>query len=496
MTKVRSLKKKESDKSSKKETSSKKDNSKKTSNQYRSNLLGIQSLISGLHFRRRHKNSLQKTPFWFMYKRFMKDDHVEVKTRKQEHVIRDVVSTYDESKGCFVLGKKRIQLTDNDITLIFGVVSGPRTMKIGRNKKPVDVPFVDRRFGNSKNLKSTNIKAAIQQALEGEGDDDADDVARLMMLHTCLSLFFSTRADHIPWAFIKFVNDLDNVKMYNWSKAISDNLMDSIKKYKKSPDKVAGCVTVLSYWFCEHTNVFNPVHSSMFPRFLKWDLKGWPNDFKTKHIRCLHFDQVIDCNLIMTEKERAAIDRQRLDSESESEDDSTSISSESNQVPSASSNSSSSNQNVNSQPTEGSISAITKLNEALLTIDRLEKERDEAKQESQKLKHDNVEHEKQIAQMHGELEELRKSLLREKELKNMLNSDINFAIDSDNQSYENNAAGVGEKEDVIKVADNDYSKALVIRGDVSPIQASQVRNNHTKVFVSSLEISPHPKSIE
>ncbi|XP_038682227.1 uncharacterized protein LOC119982759 isoform X2 [Tripterygium wilfordii] len=206
----------------------------------------------------------------------------------------------------------------------------------------------------------------------------------------------------------------------------------------------------------------------MFPRFLKWDLKGWPNDFKTKHIRCLHSDQVIDCNLIMTEKERAAIDRQLLDLESESEDDSTSISSESNEVPSASSNSSSSNQNVNSQPTEGSISANTKLNEALLTIDRLEKERDEAKQESQKLKHDNVEHEKQIAQMHGELEELRKSLLREKELKNMLNSEINFAIDSDNQSYEKNAAGVGEKEDVIKVAENDYSKALVIRGDVSP----------------------------
>ncbi|XP_038713923.1 factor of DNA methylation 1-like [Tripterygium wilfordii] len=277
--------------------------------QFRSNLSAIGNLIKSLNLKEQHKLQLQKTPFWHLLSQF-KGKQLQVKKRRSDDAIVDLISMYDERQNGFMLAGK-VELSENDITLIFGVTSGDTEISIGRKTKPTDSVFVSRRFRDVKILSSSNIKSALQEVIASEDVDDAEDVARLLMMYVCLTLFFSTSGDALPWAFIHYIEDLEEVKNYNWSRAIKNNLMDSIKKYVRTAVSVTGCVIVLLYWFCEHTNVFSPVDDEKFPRFLKWDLQNWSKNFKDQYISTLTADKVFEGDLIHTNEETQVLRESR-----------------------------------------------------------------------------------------------------------------------------------------------------------------------------------------
>ncbi|XP_038713922.1 uncharacterized protein LOC120007633 [Tripterygium wilfordii] len=280
-------------------------NSKRRDNmlQFRSNLGAIGTLMKSLNLREQHELLLQKTPFWHLLSQFLGGKQPEVKIRKSHNVIVDLIRTYDERENGFMLAGKKVELSENDITLIFGVMSGDKEISTVRKIQSKVSLFVSRRFRDVKTLRSPNIKSALQEVIESEDVDDVEDVARLLMLYVCQALFFSTTTDALPWTFVYYIEDLEEVKNYNWSRAIKNNLMDSIKNFVITPVKVTGCVTVLSYWFCEHTNVFSPVDYAKFPRFLKWDLQKWSKDFKDQYISTLTADKVFERDLIHTDEE-------------------------------------------------------------------------------------------------------------------------------------------------------------------------------------------------
>ncbi|XP_038684904.1 uncharacterized protein LOC120004598 [Tripterygium wilfordii] len=289
------------------------------------------------------------------------------------------------------------------------------------------------------------------------------------MLYTCLALFFSTRADHIPWAFIKYIENLDNVKQYNWSKAICDNLLDSIKKNIKSPTKVTGCVTIMSYWFCEHTEVFTPVNATIFPRFLKWDISGWPKDFKAQYIDIIMEDKVIEAGLEMNDEEKNLIESELQLSNLEASNKTPSFS----DVPSASDNSTSETESSNtperhnivnqsSQSAEDIESPVVRLgsggknlmqsseepspenmaashvhhestrkkDKSMVRIIELEKEKNDAKEEVERLKNDLLIQTKKIEVKQSEVEELRMELWYQIKNNEKLNVELENVISS------------------------------------------------------------------
>lgn len=78
----------------------------------------------------------------------------------------------------------------------------------------------------------------------------------------------------MSWNFIRIIDKLDTMKLYNWTVAIWNVLMGSIKEFYQTPKKVTGCVVVLLYWLCEHTTVLEPKSTGVFPIFLKWNMSN------------------------------------------------------------------------------------------------------------------------------------------------------------------------------------------------------------------------------
>ncbi|KAL7217756.1 hypothetical protein ACSBR2_011069 [Camellia fascicularis] len=76
----------------------------------------------------------------------------------------------------------------------------------------------------------------------------------------------------ISWAFVRYLNDLTTVRMYDWTSALLTILMGSVKEFHRTAGKVTGCVVVLLFWLCEHSDIVQPKSENMFPRFLKWDI--------------------------------------------------------------------------------------------------------------------------------------------------------------------------------------------------------------------------------
>lgn len=95
-------------------------------------------------------------------------------------------------------------------------------------------------------------------ALLGDTTQDHQDVAKLLSLYLCGKLFFATSGETMGWGFVRVVEDLDNMKAYEWTGAICTTLMESIKGFYSKPEKVTGCVTALlvsALFFCFSHNI-------------------------------------------------------------------------------------------------------------------------------------------------------------------------------------------------------------------------------------------------
>jgi len=51
----------------------------------------------------------------------------------------------------------------------------------------------------------------------------------------------------VGWRFFQVVEDLDNIKAYDWAETICATLMESIKGFYSKPEKVTGCVTLIGH---------------------------------------------------------------------------------------------------------------------------------------------------------------------------------------------------------------------------------------------------------
>ncbi|CAL5359091.1 unnamed protein product [Camellia sinensis] len=214
-----------------------------------------------------------------------------------------MTTLYNKRKRSFVLGKKEMKLRSSDVKLIFGIDCGEDSITTKSYARPKDfqLPFYKRRCKSVKRLDGKSLTKMFQQTKKGKSTNDRQDLARVITLYLCLKLLMPTTGHTLSWSFLNYVDNLNNIKKYNWVEAIKDTLMNSMANANNNPRHVTGCVMLLLYWYCEYSKLLRPSNKEGFPRFMKWNLGKMYS--KWKHISLAHFEKVNQSALTPTEQE-------------------------------------------------------------------------------------------------------------------------------------------------------------------------------------------------
>ncbi|GMQ08891.1 hypothetical protein CsSME_00052436 [Camellia sinensis var. sinensis] len=238
---------------------------------FRSNIAGIVKLVTTSPLRAGHFEQLKRTPFWIMVEaiRINKLNHNEF--RKYDEAILKIIRTYDAQCDTFNIAGNFVQLCRSDVRLLFGIQCGTKHIDLCPCKRPTS-DFIQRRSLNTVRIMSKLVKTLFEEAVVGRRRVDEEDAAKLLTLYMCGKMFFANSGEMISWAFVRYIDDLNTVRSYDWTGAILQMFMGSIKDFHQTLETVTGCVVALLYWICEHSTLVKPETESMFPRFMKWDI--------------------------------------------------------------------------------------------------------------------------------------------------------------------------------------------------------------------------------
>ena len=123
------------------------------------------------------------------------------KSKKSDDDVVSIIQRYNEKMKAFTVGKKNLTFTTNDMTLIFGLQGGKGAMSLRYSKKPKSA-FLRRRFQKDTRLTGPVLKNALVKDMISKQPTNFKDVAIIVTLYLCLTLFFATNENSIGWVFI------------------------------------------------------------------------------------------------------------------------------------------------------------------------------------------------------------------------------------------------------------------------------------------------------
>lgn len=204
----------------------------------------VADLVNQLVLKDKHIDVLRKTPFWLVIDACRNKKLEGSVCEKKDDFIEKIIASYS-GKGCFKIGGKIIKLVKEEVKLIFGIQCGEERMEVIYASKQ-DIDFVKRNKLKGAKLTATTIKKMILTKANSSRKQDVEDVARLVCMFLCVSLFFPTSGSTLSWSHVSILDDLEEMKNYDWANAILKYLLRSIKiHHKKEPRKVIGCVYIL-----------------------------------------------------------------------------------------------------------------------------------------------------------------------------------------------------------------------------------------------------------
>ncbi|GMP72435.1 hypothetical protein CsSME_00030479 [Camellia sinensis var. sinensis] len=103
---------------------------------YRSNMTGLVKLMKNTKFTKAQLSCLRQTLFWHLSDALRNGEINLDKCLKYDDVVVHVLQMYKASKDTFYIGKKKMNIHDNNIKLIFGVDCGTKSMDISYGAKP------------------------------------------------------------------------------------------------------------------------------------------------------------------------------------------------------------------------------------------------------------------------------------------------------------------------------------------------------------------------
>lgn len=209
--------------------------------QYRSNLRPLYLLIKDKVFSNQQILELKKTPFWLLFDAFISKKVSFEKIKKNDWTMCEILKTYSNKN--FKIGGQRLDVTDGEISLLFGISCGSKALSKLTYTKKMNSEFIDRHFKDDKSLTKPLLEERFREAFNGRTIMDFQDVARLLTLYVCCTLFFSNKGHSLKWGFVGYVEDLENIKGYDWTAAIRQTLMSSLKAFPT--ERVSGFVLLL-----------------------------------------------------------------------------------------------------------------------------------------------------------------------------------------------------------------------------------------------------------
>lgn len=211
---------------------------------FRSNIAGIVKLVTTTPLRAGHFEQLKRTPFWIMVEaiRINKLNHKDF--RKYDDAILKIIRMYDARSDSFNIGGNSVKMYKSDLRLLFGIQCGTKHIDLSPCQRPTS-DFIQRRSQNTARITSKLVKSLFEEAVAGRRRVDEEDAAKLLTLYMCGKMFFANSGETISWAFVRYIDDLRTVRLYDWTGAILQMLMGSIKDFHQTPEKVTGCVVAL-----------------------------------------------------------------------------------------------------------------------------------------------------------------------------------------------------------------------------------------------------------
>ncbi len=209
--------------------------------QCRSNLVSLVRLVKAKKITDAHKHEIEKSPFGHLILAIIERPE-EKYMKKNDHDALKLIQNYDSMSQEFNLGNKSLKPTENDLTLIFGICSGPRRIKLVNKHVKPNTEFTKRVFSNESSIRTKMLQKQISTALEKNDKENRKDVARLLTLFILATLFFPSTSRTLSWCYVDYVEDLENSKSYAWSTLITEFLLHELYKKSDSPRTVGGCV--------------------------------------------------------------------------------------------------------------------------------------------------------------------------------------------------------------------------------------------------------------
>ena len=108
-----------------------------------------------------------------------------------------------------------------------------------------EVAMVLRRKITESRMTSASIQKLITKLLRSNNNEDVDDVVRLVCLLVCLLLLYPGTGTTIGWGFMKYLENIDEMKSYDWCGTAKQHLTRSIARNINQIDRVCGCVIIL-----------------------------------------------------------------------------------------------------------------------------------------------------------------------------------------------------------------------------------------------------------
>ncbi|CAL5325965.1 unnamed protein product [Camellia sinensis] len=121
-------------------------------------------------------------------------------------------------------------------------------------------------------MTSASIQKLIMKLLRSNNNKDVEDVVRLVCLLVCLLLLYPGIGTTIGWGFMKYLENIDEMKSYDWCGAAKQHLTRSIARNINQIERVCGCVIILLHWICEHAKIIKPNDKNPIPRFTRWSI--------------------------------------------------------------------------------------------------------------------------------------------------------------------------------------------------------------------------------
>ncbi|KAI8543022.1 hypothetical protein RHMOL_Rhmol08G0186700 [Rhododendron molle] len=226
--------------------------------QYRSTLNIVVKLIRSIptgQFTPLQVQEIKKTPFAELLLGIVGANLDEAYVRKSDPDVLKLVKQYEGTGGRFKLGGKSVKITAKEVTLIFGIQSGPTRIVLNPTPRVPKSDFADRLYPGPKGQRILTIpllRKFFAKTVEGTSLQDAKDLARVLCLLLIGTLFFASTQARVSWGYLEFVESLDNSTSYDWATFITEYVIQELNKRASSkPTKVGGYIMGLMVYSSE-----------------------------------------------------------------------------------------------------------------------------------------------------------------------------------------------------------------------------------------------------